>query len=32
MSTEVAPAQIDRERVKELTARESRRLDEATQG
>ena len=32
MSTEVAPAQIDRERVKELTARESTRLDEATQG
>ena len=32
MSTEVAPAQIDRERVKELTARESKRLDEATQG
>src|SRR6185295_17874263 len=32
MSTEVAPAQIDRERVEELTARESKRLDEATQG
>jgi glutamate-1-semialdehyde 2,1-aminomutase len=32
MSTEVAPAQIDRERVKELTARESKRLDAATQG
>ena len=32
MSTEVAPAQIDSERVKELTARESKRLDEATPG
>ena len=31
MSTEVASTQIDRERVKELTARESKRLDEATQ-
>ena len=32
MSTEVAPAQIDKERVNELTAREAKRLEEATQG
>jgi len=32
MSTEVAATQIDRERVKELTERESKRLDEQTQG
>ena len=32
MSTEVAATQIDRERVKELTERESKRLDEATPG
>ena len=31
MSTEVAATQIDRERVKELTERESKRLDEQTQ-
>ena len=32
MSTEVASAQIDKERVNELTAREAKRLEEATQG
>ena len=32
MSTEVAATEIDRERVKELTERESKRLDEQTQG
>jgi len=32
MSTEVAATQIDRERVKELTERESKRLDAQTQG
>ena len=32
MSTEIAATQIDRERVKELTERESKRLDEQTQG
>jgi glutamate-1-semialdehyde 2,1-aminomutase len=32
MSTEVAVAQIDRERIRELTERESKRLDEQTQG
>jgi len=32
MSTEVAATQIDRERVRELTERESKRLDEATPG
>ena len=30
MSTGVAPSQIDRARIKELTERESKRLDEAT--
>jgi glutamate-1-semialdehyde 2,1-aminomutase len=32
LSTEVAQARVDRERVKELTERESKRLDELTQG
>jgi glutamate-1-semialdehyde 2,1-aminomutase len=32
MSTEVAPIQIDRERVRKLTAREEKRLEESTQG
>jgi glutamate-1-semialdehyde 2,1-aminomutase len=32
MSTEVTAAQVDRERVRELTERESKRLDEATPG